>query len=100
MKGKDFQNIVVSKYQKDNTLTEIHRHLNDEISLATIKSWCQLIRQSGSIQLLGTRVASRIDRILKRISKKLKIVCAKNRRYHLENFRRSPVFMQRVSDEY
>ena len=27
MKSKDLQNIVLSKYEKNDTLTEIHRHL-------------------------------------------------------------------------
>ena len=38
MKDKDLQNIVLSKYGKGDTPTEIHRHLNDRISLVTIKS--------------------------------------------------------------
>ena len=38
MKSKDLQNIVVSDYQKGDTPTEIYRHLNGRISLATIKS--------------------------------------------------------------
>ena len=57
MKSKDLQNIVLSKYQKGDTPTETHRHLNCGISLATTKSWCQPIHQSGSIQPLGTRAA-------------------------------------------
>ena len=59
MKSKDLQkNIVISKYQKGDTqTTEIHHDLNGRISLATIKRWWQMIRQSGSIQLLGTRGA-------------------------------------------
>ena len=37
MKSQDLQNIVLSKYQKGDTQTEIHRHLNSGISLATMK---------------------------------------------------------------
>ena len=48
MKIKDRQNIVLSKYQKDDTPTELYRHLNGGISLATIKTWCQMIRQSAT----------------------------------------------------
>ena len=59
MKGKDLQNIVLWKYQKGDTQTEIHRDLNGGVSLAAITSWCQMIRQSGSIQLLDTRDAAR-----------------------------------------
>ena len=89
MESKDLQNIAVAKYQKGDTLTKIHRHLNGRINLATIKSWCQMIRQSGSVQLLGTHVVPQIVRALKRISKKLKSVCAENRRYQLESFQSS-----------
>ena len=70
MKSKNLQNIVLSKYQKDHTPTEIHRHLNGGISLATMKNWCQMVCQSCCIQLLGARVGPRIVRALKRIYKR------------------------------
>ena len=37
MKNKDPQNTVLSKYRKGDIPTEIRRHLNIGISLATIK---------------------------------------------------------------
>ena len=37
MKSKDLQNIGISMYQKGDNTTEIHRDLNDGISLAMIK---------------------------------------------------------------
>ena len=46
MKSKDLQNIVLSRYQKSDATTEIFRYLNDGISLAAIKRWYQMIRQS------------------------------------------------------
>ena len=81
MESKGVQNIVLSKYRKGDTPTEVHCYLNGGIGLATIKKWCQMIRHSDSIQLLGTRTAPRIGRALKRMYKKLKTVCAENRRY-------------------
>ena len=45
MKSKDLQNIVLSKCQQDDIPTEIH---DGGISLATIKNWCQIIRQSAT----------------------------------------------------
>ena len=72
MKNKDLQNIVLSKYQQGDSPTEPHRHLNGGISLAAIKSWCQMIYQSGCIHLLGTLAAPRIVRILKGIYKSKK----------------------------
>ena len=100
MKSKDLQNIVLSMHQKSDTPTEVHRHLNGGISLATIKKCCQMIRQSGSVQLLGTRAVPRIARALKRLSKKLKTVCTENKRCQFENFRGNSAFRQQVSDEY
>ena len=46
-----------------------------------------MFRQSGCIQLLGTRTDPRIIGALERIFKKLKTICAVKRRYQLENFR-------------
>jgi len=51
MKSKDLQNIVLSKYQNSDTPTKIFHDLNGGIGLATIKRWCQMIRQTGSITL-------------------------------------------------
>ena len=51
MKSKDIQMVVLSKYQNGHTTTRIHRDLNGGIGLTTIKLWCQIIRQSGSIKL-------------------------------------------------
>ena len=48
MKSKDLQNIVLSKCKKYESLTEIHRHLSGAISLATIKTWCQMVGQSAT----------------------------------------------------
>ena len=88
MKSKDLQNIVLSRHQQDDTPTEIYRHLNGGISLATIKRWYQMIRQSVSIRLLGIRAPPRIVKTLKRIDKKLKTTCAENRRYQVRKLSR------------
>ena len=48
MKSKHLQNIVLSKYQKDDARADIHRHLNGRSSLAKIKSWCQMIYQTAT----------------------------------------------------
>ena len=85
MKSKDLQNIVLSKYRKDEIpTTEIHRALNGGISLATIKRWCQMIRQSGSIQLLdacdGPRIVTtkeNIQKVKNRLRQKQKVSARK-----------------------
>ena len=86
MNSKELRNIVLSKYQNGDTPTDIPHDLNGGISLATIKRWYQMIYQSGSIQLLGTRDGPRIVRALTRIYEKLKTVGAENRKYQLVNF--------------
>ena len=53
MNSKDLQDTIISKYQKGDTPTEIHRHLNSGIGLATTKNWCQTIHQSDSTYLPG-----------------------------------------------
>ncbi|CAF3367837.1 unnamed protein product [Rotaria socialis] len=52
MKSKDLQNVVLSKYEKGEGPTKIFRDLNGTLCLHTIKRWCKMIGQSGSIQLL------------------------------------------------
>ena len=81
MKIKDLQNVILSKYQKGDTSTEIHRDLNGGISLATIKSWCHMIRQSGSIQLPCThggpqivRTKENIQKVKNRLRRKQKVL--------------------------
>ena len=84
MKLKDLQNIVVSKYQKADTSTEIHRHLNDGISLETIKRWCQMSSQTDSFQRRGMLVGPRIfgtiqniRKVKKRLYRKQKVLARK-----------------------
>ena len=51
MKSKDFQNLVLSKYQNGNGPTKSFRDLNGSVSLWTIEWWCKAVRDAGSINL-------------------------------------------------
>ena len=51
MKSKDFQNLVLSKYETGDTPKKIFRDLNGAIGLRTIERWCKSIRDTGSINL-------------------------------------------------
>lgn len=51
MKSKDFQNLVLSKYQNGDGPTKIFRDLNGFVGLRTIERWCKTIRDTGSINL-------------------------------------------------
>ena len=48
MKSKDIQKLVLSKYEDPS---EIFQYLNGTVSLITIKRWCKMIRETGTIQL-------------------------------------------------
>ncbi|CAF1539176.1 unnamed protein product, partial [Didymodactylos carnosus] len=49
--SQDLQKVVFSKYEKGDGPTKIFRDLNGGLSLATIKRWCKMIRDTGTIQL-------------------------------------------------
>ena len=51
MKSKDLQKLVLSKYENSKGPSEIFRHLNDALCLRTVKQWCKMIRETGSIKL-------------------------------------------------
>ena len=51
MKSKDFQNLVLSKYQNDDGPTKIFRDLNDSVSLRTNDRWYKVVRVTGSVNL-------------------------------------------------
>ena len=51
MKSKDFQKLVLSKYEIGDGPTKIFRDLNGAISLPTIERWCKSIHDTGSINL-------------------------------------------------
>ena len=91
MKSKDLQNIVLSKY---DTLTEIHRHLNDGISLARIERYCQMIRQSASRDTCCSTdshdTKENIQKVINRLRHKQQASAGRLSRERL----------QQVSDEY
>ena len=51
MKSKDFQNLVLSKYQNGDGPTKIFQNLNGFVSLRTIERWCKIVRVTGSTNL-------------------------------------------------
>ncbi|CAF2066189.1 unnamed protein product [Rotaria magnacalcarata] len=69
MKSKDIQDIVLSKYRNGDTPTKIFRDLSGGVGLATVKRWCQMIRQYGSIKLSSPPGRLRIARTSENIRK-------------------------------
>ena len=51
IKSKDFQNLVLSKYQNGHGPSKIFRDRNSFVSFRTIERWCKAVRVTGSINL-------------------------------------------------
>ena len=79
MKSKDLQNVVLSKYQNADTPTKIYHDLSGAISLRTIKQWCQMIRQAGTISLSSPPVYPRLVRTKANVKKVTDRLCRKAR---------------------
>ena len=69
MKSKDLQQVVFRKYEDGDSPTKIFRDLNGSLGLATIKRWCKMIRETGSIQLSTPPDGPRFARTSKTIEK-------------------------------
>ena len=51
MKSKDLQHVVFSKYRNGDTPTKVCHDFSGATGLSTIKRWCQMICQTGTITL-------------------------------------------------
>ena len=69
MKSKDLQKLVLSKYEKGEGPSEIFRHLNGALCFRTVKRWCKMIRETGSIELSTSPGRSRTIRTKESIKK-------------------------------
>jgi hypothetical protein len=69
MKSKDLQKVIFRKYEDGDGPTKIFRDLNGSLGLNTIKRWCKMIRDTGSIQLSTSPGAPRLARTSKTIQK-------------------------------
>ena len=69
MKSKDIQKIVSSKYEKGEGSTKIFRDLNGAVNLRTLKRWCIMLRDTGSIELSSSPGRLRIIRTKGTITK-------------------------------
>ena len=71
MKSKEFQILAFSKYEKGEDPSKIFRYLDGALCLRTVKQWCKMVRETGSIELSTFCDSSRIIRT-KESLKKLK----------------------------
>ena len=49
MKSEDLRKLVLSKYKNGESSTKILEDLNGFVSSRTIRRWCQMVRETGSI---------------------------------------------------
>jgi transposase len=69
MKSKDLRKVVFRKYEDGDGVCKIFRDLNSSLGLNTIKRWCKMIRDTGSIQLSTSPGTPRLARTSKTIEK-------------------------------
>ena len=51
MNSKDFQRLVLSKYEAEQTSKNISEDVNGAVSYRAIKRWCEITRETGAIDL-------------------------------------------------
>ena len=69
MKSKDLKNIVISKRQNDDGPTKIFRDLSGGLCLKTVKRWCKMVDQTGTISSSRSPGCPRIIRTSATIDK-------------------------------
>ena len=69
MKSKDLQNIVISKRQNGDGPTEIFRDLSGRLCLKTVKRWCKMRDQTGTVSSSRSPGCPRIIRMSATIDK-------------------------------
>ena len=84
MKSKGLQNVVLSKYQNGDTPTEIYHDSSGVIGSKTIKQWCQMIHQTGTISLSSApgclrlvRTNANVERVKDRLRRKSRVSARK-----------------------
>ena len=80
MKAKDLQKLVLSKYEKGEPSTKIFEDLNGFVSCRTIRRWCKMVKETGTINLshsLGRphiiRTKGMIQKVRKRMKRKKRV---------------------------
>ena len=69
MKSKHLQNIVISKRQNGDGPTKIFRDLSGGLCLKTVKRWCKMIDQTGTVSTSRSPGCPRIIRTSATIDK-------------------------------
>ncbi|CAF4105035.1 unnamed protein product, partial [Rotaria magnacalcarata] len=84
VRSKDLQKLVLSKYEKGEGPSDIFRHLNGALCLRTVKRWCEMIRENGSVELSTSpgrartiRTKESIKKVKNRLNQKKKVTSRK-----------------------
>ena len=75
MKGEDLQKRVLSKYEKREPSTKIFEDLNGFVSSPTVRWWCKMVRETGTINLshsLGRPRTIRTKGMIQKVKKRMK----------------------------
>ena len=75
MKGEDLQKLVLFKYEKGEPSTKIFEDLNVFVSSRTIRRWCKMVRETGTINLshsLGRPRIIRTKEMIQKVRKRMK----------------------------
>lgn len=75
MKSESLQNLVLSKYRKGEPSTKIFKDLNGSVSSRTIRRWCQMVKETGSISLahpLGRPRIIRTKGMIQKVKNRMK----------------------------
>ena len=51
MNSKDLQKLILSKYEAEQTSKKIFQDLNGAVSYSTVRRWCKMIWETGTIDL-------------------------------------------------
>ncbi|CAF1949018.1 unnamed protein product [Rotaria magnacalcarata] len=87
MKSEDLQKLIILKHQNGDYPTKIFRDLNGILSLTTIKRWCGMIDETGSINLRyspGRPRTARTKGAINKVKKKLQENKVSSRKLALE----------------
>ena len=75
IEGEDLQKLILSKYEKGEPSTKIFEDLNGYVSSRTIRRWCKMVRETGTINLFHSLVHPRIIRtkgMIQKVKKRTK----------------------------
>lgn len=87
MKSEDLQKVLTLKHQNGDYPTKIFHDLNGVVGLATIKRWCKMIDETGSINLTklsGPAPTVRTTKAIQKVQRKLKKSKVTSRKLALE----------------